>query len=247
MIYLFGDTHGTLEINRLSNANLKRLDVCPLPGEGDFVIIAGDFGLIWRDAPDNEERFWMKWLDDKPYETLFVDGNHENFPRIALYPEEDWHGGRVHRISAKVRHLMRGQVYDIDGLSVLAFGGATSHDRQFRQEGLSWWPEELPSEDDFACAEQSLSRRGWEVDLVVSHCAPTLVQGRLDPTFLPDRATEWLELLRDRLSFRAWFFGHYHLDRAFYDGFYALYDNVAAVDAQGVHLFSEDGAKRFDF
>ena len=229
MIYLTGDTHGTIEIGKLSRANLavERVE----PGEGDFVIILGDFGLVF--APDGqsaEERWWLKWLDKKSWTTLFIDGNHENFARLNALPEEEWRGGRVHRVSESVLHLMRGQVFEIDGRSFFTMGGAASHDRQFRKEGRSWWPEELPSEEELARADAALDGCGRRVDYVLTHCAPTLVQGRINPTFLPDRLTEYLQHVRDTTAFHRWFFGHYHVDREYDDGFCALYDCVVPIE-----------------
>lgn len=229
MLYLTGDTHGTIEIGKLSRANLavERVE----PGEGDFVIILGDFGLVF--APDGqsaEERWWLKWLDEKPWTTLFVDGNHENFARLSELPEEEWRGGRVHRVSESVLHLMRGQVFEIDGRSFFTMGGAASHDRQFRKEGRSWWPEELPSEEELARADAALDGCGRRVDYVLTHCAPTLVQGRINPTFLPDRLTEYLQHVRDTTAFGRWYFGHYHIDREYDDGFCALYDCVVPIE-----------------
>lgn len=229
MIYLTGDTHGTIEIGKLSRANLavERVE----PGEGDFVIILGDFGLVF--APDGqsaEERWWLKWLDEKPWTTLFVDGNHENFARLNALPEEEWRGGRVHRVSESVLHLMRGQIFEIDGRSFFTMGGAASHDRQFRKEGRSWWPEELPSEEELARADAALDGCGRRVDYVLTHCAPTLVQGRINPTFLPDRLTEYLQHVRDTTAFHSWYFGHYHIDREYDDGFCALYDCVIPIE-----------------
>lgn len=229
MIYLTGDTHGTIEIGKLSRANLavERVE----PGEGDFVIILGDFGLVF--APDGqsaEERWWLKWLDKKPWATLFIDGNHENFARLNALPEEEWRGGRVHRVSESVLHLMRGQVFEIDGRSFFTMGGAASHDRQFRKEGRSWWPEELPSEEELARADAALDGCGRRVDYVLTHCAPTLVQGRINPTFLPDRLTEYLQHVRDTTAFHRWYFGHYHIDREYDDGFCALYDCVLPIE-----------------
>ena len=229
MIYLTGDTHGTIEIGKLSRANLAVEQV--EPGEGDFVIILGDFGLVF--APDGqsaEERWWLKWLDEKPWITLFVDGNHENFPRLNALPEEEWHGGRVHRVSEHVLHLMRGQVFEIEGRSFFTLGGAASHDRQFRKEGRSWWPEELPSEEELARADAALDGCGRRVDYVLTHCAPTLVQGRINPTFLPDRLTEYLQHVRDTTEFGRWYFGHYHVDREYDDGFCALYGSVVPLE-----------------
>ena len=229
MIYLTGDTHGTIEIGKLSRANLavERVE----PGEGDFVIILGDFGLVF--APDGqsaEERWWLKWLDKKPWTTLFIDGNHENFARLNALPEEEWHGGRVHRVSESVLHLMRGQIFEIDGRSFFTMGGATSHDRQFRKEGRSWWPEELPSEEELARADAALDGCGRRVDYVLTHCAPTLLQGRINPTVLPDRLTEYLQHVRDTTAFHRWYFGHYHIDREYDDGFCALYDCVVPIE-----------------
>ena len=229
MIYLTGDTHGTIEIGKLSRANLavERVE----PGEDDFVIILGDFGLVF--APDGqsaEERWWLKWLDKKPWTTLFIDGNHENFARLNALPEEEWRGGRVHRVSESVLHLMRGQVFEIDGRSFFTMGGAASHDRQFRKEGRSWWPEELPSEEELARADAALDGCGRRVDYVLTHCAPTLVQGRINPTFLPDRLTEYLQHVRDTTEFGRWYFGHYHIDREYDDGFCALYDCVVPIE-----------------
>lgn len=229
MIYLTGDTHGTIEIGKLSRANLavERVE----PGEGDFVIILGDFGLVFAaDGQSAEERWWLKWLDEKPWTTLFIDGNHENFTRLNALPEEEWRGGRVHRVSESVLHLMRAQIFEIDGRSFFTMGGAASHDRQFRKEGRSWWPEELPSEEELARADAALDGCGRRVDYVLTHCAPTLVQGRINPTFLPDRLTEYLQHVRDTTEFGRWYFGHYHIDREYDDGFCALYDCVVPIE-----------------
>ena len=41
---------------------------------------------------------------------------------------EEWHGGHVHKIREHVIHLMRGEMFDLDGKKIFAFGGARSHD-----------------------------------------------------------------------------------------------------------------------
>ena len=85
----------------------------------DFVIICGDFGGVWNKGEENkEETMLMDWLDCKFFTTLFVDGNHENFDRLYDYPVEEWHGGKVHKIRPSVIHLMRGQIFEIDGKSI---------------------------------------------------------------------------------------------------------------------------------
>ncbi len=138
---------------------------------------------------------------------------------LNSYPVERWHGGNAHRISRKVFHLMRGNVFEIDNKTLFAFGGAASHDRAWRKEGISWWPQEMPSEDEFTQAETALAEHGNKIDYIVTHCAPSLVQARLSFGYERDRLTEFLEYLRETVSFTAWCFGHYHVDYCFGDGF----------------------------
>ena len=228
MIYVTGDTHGNIDIGKLSRSNLLTQGI--EPGEGDYLVICGDFGLVFSPEGTAEERWWLNWLDKKPWTTLFVDGNHENFARLNALPEERWHGGRVHRVSDRVLHLMRGQLFEIEGKRFFTFGGAMSHDRQFRREGRSWWPEEMPSDDEMKRGQETLDACGRRVDCVLTHCAPTLVQGRISPVFLPDRATEYLQHVRDTTQFAHWYFGHYHVDADFADGFHALYERVIPLE-----------------
>ncbi len=99
MIFVTGETHG----------DFTRFSVDIFPGQknmtkDDYVIICGDFG-IWDDS--KRERYWLQWLDEKPFTTLFVDGNHENFDLLASCPFTDWHGGKVQHIRDSVIHLMR--------------------------------------------------------------------------------------------------------------------------------------------
>ena len=110
MIYVTGDTHGDW-VSRLST------DAFPEQKEmtkEDYVIVCGDFG-IWNDT--KQERYNLDWLEDKPFTTLFVDGNHENFDRLYAMPVSEWHGGKVHEIRPSVLHLMRGEIFEIEDKS----------------------------------------------------------------------------------------------------------------------------------
>ena len=97
-------------------------------GRGDYVIITGDFGGVWDNSP--RETYWLDWLEEKPFTTLFVDGNHENFDRLGELPVHQCQGGKVHYIRPHVLHLMRGQVFEIGGVTFFTMGGAASHDIQ---------------------------------------------------------------------------------------------------------------------
>ena len=126
MIYITGDTHS--DFTRFTE------DQFPIQSEmtkNDYVIICGDFGGVWTfEEESHREKEALNWLNNKSFTTLFVDGNHENFTRLYSYPVEEWHGGKVHKIRDSVLHLMRGEIFDIDGKKFFAFGGAKSHDIQ---------------------------------------------------------------------------------------------------------------------
>ena len=133
MIYLTGDTHIPIDIDKLSSKSFPEQKQLT---RDDFIIVLGDFGLLWRE--DKTYRYWLDILSHRRYTLLFLDGNHENFDWLNSLPVESWHGGHVHRIAENILHLMRGEVFEIDGNTFFTLGGAVSHDRIYRTEGISW-------------------------------------------------------------------------------------------------------------
>ena len=119
MIYITGDTHGGFQ--RFGN---KYFPPQKHMSREDYVIITGDFGGLWDGGP--KDWYWLDWLSGKPFTTLFVDGNHENFDLLNALPEKEWHGGRVHEVRENILHLMRGQVFTFGGLTWFTMGGASS-------------------------------------------------------------------------------------------------------------------------
>ncbi len=156
-----------------------------------------------------------------------------------------------------VLHLMRGQVYEIGGLTWFTMGGAASYDiedgildpdasdferrywlmrrmnARFRVLGRSWWPEEMPSEAEYAEAEDNLERAGWCVDCVLTHCAPTSVARRIDSGYQPDRLTDFLETVRQRCQFSQWFCGHYHTNRVIDGQFVVQWERIFKIETEG--------------
>lgn len=214
MIYVTGDKHGSLGIKDLGAADFpagKSLS------KNDFVIIAGDFGLIWGESQTPEELYWLDWLNSKPWTTLFVDGNHENFARLLGYPTQDFYGGKASRIHGSVWYLRRGEVFELGGTKCFVMGGAESIDKHMRTKGKSWWPEEIPSEDDLNNALANLEKHNWSVDLVVTHTAPESL--RLSAITAsggygkdPEPTSFMLEDIKRKLSYKLWVFGHFHFN-----------------------------------
>lgn len=110
MVHITGDTHGEIDSHKLTVKNFPQQK---LMTKSDSLIVCGDFGCVW-DGSKND-KYWQKWYEGKPFTTLFVDGNHENHKMLAEFPIENRFDGRVHQIQPSVLHLMRGEVFEIDG------------------------------------------------------------------------------------------------------------------------------------
>lgn len=192
----------------------------------DYIIVCGDFGLVWDNTP--EELYWRKWLDEKPWTTLFVDGNHENFPLLYSFPRAELFGGTVHKISGSIYHLMRGEIYEIEGKRFLAMGGAASHDKKHRVEGRSWWQEEIPNESEIDHALDSLKASGESVDFILTHCSPLSIEQRIGYGSA-DRITNFLQRVYDTVEFKHWFCGHYHEAIDVTDKFHIIYEDILQI------------------
>lgn len=224
MIFVTGDTHCPIDIGKL---NTDRFPAQKEMHKNDFVIICGDFGGVWNGS--KTDIYWQSWLYAKPFTTLFIDGNHENFDLLNQYPVVDFRGGKAHQINSSVYHLMRGEIFTIDGLKFFAMGGAASHDKAYRKEGVSWWAEEMPSDEEYQNALRNLDAHDWSVDIVLSHCAPGSLQTAIADWYEHDKLTNFLESIKDDLLFTFWGFGHYHLDKNFPGGFSVLYNQVRRI------------------
>lgn len=231
--FVTGDIHGEVDIKKLSAKNFNKDNELGLTKE-DCMIICGDFGLVWNEGSAKRDKWWLNWLDEKPWTTLFVDGNHDGFAMLDSYPVDIWNGGKVHHINDSVIHLMRGQVFNLHGKSFFAMGGAASHDKEYRVPGRTWWAREIPSFCEREEALGNLEKHDWEVDYVITHEAPTNVMQRLlwyNYSYVPNEYTDWLQQIALQLKFKQWFFGHYHMNMELYDGkFHVLYGDIVKID-----------------
>ena len=159
-----------------------------------------------------------------------MDGNHENFDR--LYNEfeiVDFRGGKAHKIRENVYHLMRGYIFDFDGQKFFAFGGASSHDIQVRVNHLSWWKQELPSQEEMDRGEKNLEAINYKVDFVITHCLPQTIASELG-YFGKDIITEYFDkLLNKGLEFKKWYCGHYHKSEYYQGKYEVFYANIERV------------------
>lgn len=252
-IWITGDCH--------SDFRRFRTDIFPEQKEmtrDDTMIICGDFGGIWYQEGNEkrkQEEFWLDWLEDKPYTTVFVDGNHENFDRLYQYQVIEWNGGLVHQIRPHVLHLMRGQVFTIEGKKFFTFGGASSHDIQdgildyedsdwrkkaerldnhckhmYRIRGLSWWDLELPTKEEMETGRQNLENHNNKVDFIITHTPPASIIALLGHgLYEQDKLTQYLEKIRCNTEYTKMFSGHMHINKAINDKDIILYEQIIRI------------------
>ena len=247
MVFITGDTHGVFARLRLLEAEAGR----PLTKD-DCLIISGDFGGIWSGSSREEQI--LDELASYPFSILFLDGNHENYDLLDSYPVSTWHGGKVQFIRSNLIHLMRGQIYDLEGRSFFVMGGAACHDicdglldkddpqlekkvlemqrawKMFRIKGLSWWERELPNDGEMNEAWENLSAHGMKVDYIVTHCAPGSMQRCVcslleNFSYKDDALTDFLDRVLSQCEYHEWYCGHYHAEIQM-DNFFVKYGKI---------------------
>ena len=250
-VWITGDTHGNW---------MKRLKVDSFPEQKkmtkeDFVIICGDFG-IWDHS--NQEKYHLDWLEKKPFTTLFVSGNHDNYDILDSLPVREWHGGTVNFIRPSVIHLMRGQIYNIEGKSFFTFGGGSTHDiadgilepddpdfkrkkkrldknpyALYRINHVSWWERELPNEEEMKEGFINLIRNNNKVDYIITHSPYTSLLKQMDGGFgsyKSDRLTDYLQEIKQTVDYKHWLFGHMHQNKTFHwERSSCLYEQIIRI------------------
>lgn len=248
-VWITGDIHG--DPRRFNTESFFEQESTT---KDDVMIICGDFGLVWDYTGEGStEYWWLNWLENKPWTTVFVDGNHENFHRINAYPVKEWNGGLVHEIRPHVLHLMRGEIFTIEGRKFFAMGGASSHDisdgiidsqnwkqeakawwnagkRSYRIKDISWWSEEIPSKEELENGLKNLSDHDNAVDFIITHSPPASVITLLGHgLYKQDKLTQYLEEIRATISYQKWFMGHMHVNQAMNDKDLILYEQIIRI------------------
>lgn len=181
-ITVFGDWH--------QNTSFALQQLLYSQGDGsDIFFHVGDFGL-WK----LNSKF-IKAVEHRlsriKKQLWFIDGNHENFNIINSLPRDEYGRGVV---SDHILHIPRSFSWIWGDLKFLGLGGAVSVDKEFRQEGFDWFPEEQVTEDDVNKAVSA-----GHVDVLLTHDAPGLVW-ESPVSGVPDYLLKESELTRDRIK-----------------------------------------------
>ena len=247
MIYITGDTHG----DWMSRLNANSFPEQKEMTKDDYVIILGDFG-IWDNS--KQENYNLDWLEDRPFTTLFISGNHSNYDILDSLSIEKWHNGNVNFIRPSIIHLMRGEVFTIENKKFFAFGGASSHDikdgileigdkrikqwnkdwnKMFRVNHLSWWKRELPNQEEMDNGIKNLELNNNKVDYILTHCPYTSLLKQMDGgsgLYESDILTDYLQKIKQAVDYKQWLFGHTHINQNYYwERATCLYEQITRI------------------
>lgn len=195
-VYVISDPHGKRDFEGLN-------DYLAMAGEGDLLIILGDVFFGCEFGEGDRLREYNEWFKSLDKNIAFIDGNHENYAHIATYPEEEWCGGRVRRISEHIVYLKRGEIYDIGGRSVFTFGGCKSS-AKWHEEGMAYEGED-PTPEEVARGIAALERVGNKVDFVLTHKH----ERGIDPT-VSEGLMELTSYIEGNVEYKRWYYGHWH-------------------------------------
>lgn len=243
-VYVTGDTHG----DWMSRLNTNSFPEQKEMTKNDYVLILGDMG-IWDNS--KREKYNIDWLEKKPFTTLFISGNHDNYDILDSLPVSEWHGGKVNFIRPSVIHLMRGEIYNIEGKTFFAFGGASSHDirdgilekddprikkwshnysKMFRINHVSWWEKELPDDEEMKNGIKNLEIYNNQVDYILTHSPSASVIALLGRgLYKQDKLTKYLEHIRAGTDYGRMFSGHMHVNKQINEKDILLYEKIVRI------------------
>jgi len=220
MIYVTGDIHG--DLTRFKKIKAKK---------NDYLIICGDFGFIWSGG--RKEKGILKKLGRKKYTVLFVEGCHENYELLYNYEQEEWNGGVVRQISGKLKQLVRGNIFEIDGVKIFAFGGGQGVDRDIRKDTKTYWASELPTDEELDFAIKNLENHDNEVDYIITHEPPANLKDYLEvrPNVLQtNELNATFNKIADSCKFKRWYFGKCHKNKIISQHYHALFSDVTKLE-----------------
>jgi len=205
-IFVVGDIH----------MNFGALNAFISHKQPSIVLSVGDFGYWPRETSAKlYGRSHSKYSKELPKpkvpdtcKVYWCDGNHEDHQELGLrVTDELW---------PNVFYKPRGSLLDLpDGRRVMFFGGALSIDRESRQIGIDWFPQEVISDYDI----RSLTYEG-PVDIVISHTCPREfdigVVGK-EEGYFNDSSRTALSYILHHYRPKLWYFGHWHYYKTMYE------------------------------
>ena len=212
MIYYTGDIHGDA-------SGIKRFCKRMRPTTTDTIVLLGDVGVNY--SLGEGDRAQKQILGRLAPTFLCLHGNHEMRPQnIDTYKPCEWNGGTVWKEEEfpNILFAKDGEIYTIEGIDHIAIGGAYSVDKYYRlMRGYHWWQDEQPSEEIKRFVEKQVREK--QIDIVLSHTCPfkyepiEMFLPMIDQSTVDDSTEHWLDSIEELLEYKAWFCGHWHVDK----------------------------------
>ena len=208
MLYITGDTHR--DFSRLYSLEAS---------SDDILIILGDSGINY--CLNEEDIKYKDYLTEFKIKLFCIRGNHEERPEnINTYKEVDMFGGKVF-VEEDFPNLIfakDGEVYNIDGKSILVIGGAYSVDKNYRiMYGHKWFKNEqlITKEMNDILAKVN----GKHFDIVLTHTCPYKYEPRevfmsgIDQSKVDKSMENVLDEIEENIDYDKWYCGHYHTEK----------------------------------
>ena len=201
MIWLLSDLHGKLDFAGWQSFTARQ-------EQDDILILLGDVGL--QEAQRENNRQFTETILSSKKPIWIVDGNHENFEWLNTFPEEDWNGGKVHRLAENVLHLQAGYVYNLDGCCCFVFGGTAA----------------TVSDAELERAYDNLKKQGCQVDYILTHD-----YYKIPPQNRKNAFEDLLAFLDEKVTFKRWYCGHHHLNKVLDEKHSLVYDRLIPISS----------------
>lgn len=145
-ILFVGDIHGQFNVFQgLVNyfTDREKIDIC---------IQLGDYGIF------EEKNYDLTKINIPVY---FCDGNHDNHNILDKFQD-----GKIHEFGKNLYYCSFGSTLNINNKTIMFCGGAKSIDWRQRKENISWWKNEIITE------EKMKNLPDKKIDIVASHTVP---------------------------------------------------------------------------
>ena len=101
----------------------------------------------------------------------------------------------------------------------------------YRVKGLSWWEEEMPSQEEMDHGRVNLQKHNNKVDYIITHSPSASTIALLGQgLYEQDILTKYLEEIRCNNEYKRMFSGHMHINKAVNDKDILLYDQIIRVN-----------------
>lgn len=207
MIYLTSDCHGDFTY-------IKDFVVKNRLTREDTIIILGDSGLYFRH--DDYELTLRERIAKLPVNFLILHGNKEervsHFKEYSIIPK---YNGNVYFNSEypNLYFAIDGESYIIENKKILTVGGACSILAHCSKDGELYWKDEIPN-----IKELKNKIKFNKYDYILTHTSPLnkrpqhIFANLVDESLLDFSLESYFDELENRLTYKKWFCGHYHIN-----------------------------------